>query len=190
MNAKSNTTSRGDCLKPTATALLGKPLEFINEDHMRERQICTMLDEIAGAKTPSLESATDAFRFLSKELPLHLRDEEEDLFPLLQRRCAPEDEIDKVVSRLLSDHMHAAEDTPPVITILERLGHGAGELTARERESLKAFAKHSRRHLILENAIILPFARLRLTERDLETLCLGMCQRRGIDRLSDTARLN
>ncbi len=185
MNAKSNTTSRGDCLKPTATLLLGKPLEFIHEDHLRERQICTMLDEIADAKTPSLESAADALSFLDNELPLHLRDEEEDLFPLLRRRCEPEDEIGKMISRLLSDHMHAVEDTPPVIAILERLGQGTDELTTHERESLKKFARHSRRHLILENAVILPFARLRLMQRDLETLCLGMCQRRGIDRLSE-----
>lgn len=182
MNAKSNTTSRGDCLKPTASTLLGKPLEFIHEDHLRERQICTMLDEIADTKTPSLESAADALCFLSNELPLHLWDEEEDLFPLLRRRCEPEDEIDKVISRLLSDHMHAEEDTPPVIAILEKLRRGTEELTMLERENLKKFAMHSRRHLILENAVILPFARLRLTQRDLEKLYLHMCQRRGLDR--------
>lgn len=185
MNAKSNTLSRGDCLKPTASTLLDKPLEFIHEDHLRERQICIMLDEIADDATASLESVAEVVSFLSKELPLHLKDEEEDLFPLLQERCEPEDEISKVIVKLLSDHVHAAEDTPPVIAILERLGQGANELTTNERESLKEFAGHSRRHLILENAVILPFARLRLTERDLETLCLRMCQRRGLDRLSE-----
>jgi hemerythrin-like domain-containing protein len=54
------------------------------------------------------------------------------------------------------------------------------------RTRLARFAGHARRHLILENAIILPFARLRLTRHDLETLRLRMMQRRGLDRLMET----
>lgn len=190
MNAQSNTMSRGDCLKPTANSLLGKPLEFVHEDHLRERQICTMLDDIAQSATPSPEKASEALGFLTTELPLHLKDEEEDLFPLLRRSCEPEDEISKVISRLLSDHLHAAEDTPPVIAILENLVRGTYSLNEDDRAKLKAFVGQSRRHLILENAIILPFARLRLTERDLDTLHIRMCQRRGIDRLSNTVARN
>ena len=184
MNAQSNTTLRGDCLQPTANSLLGKPLEFIHEDHLRERQICTMLDEIACNDVHSFESVAQVLSFLKNELPLHLQDEEEDLFPLLRRRCEREDEISKVIARLLSDHMHAAEDTPPVIAILEELVLEVRELTQGERAILKGFVSHSRRHLILENAVILPFARLRLTRRDLKTLYLRMCQRRGLDHLS------
>lgn len=185
MNAQSNTISRGDCLKPTATTLLEKPLEFIHEDHLRERQICTMLDEIADNDVRSSDSVAQVLSFLKNELPLHLQDEEEDLFPLLRRRCERADEISKVIARLLSDHMHAADDTPPVIAILEVLVLEVRELIEDERSILTRFANHSRRHLILENAVILPFARLRLTEHDLKTLYLRMCQRRGLDRLSD-----
>lgn len=185
MDVQTNTLSRGDCLKPTASSLLGKPLEFIHEDHLRERQICTMLEGIAQDTIPSLENARDALSFLTNELPLHLKDEEEDLFPLLRRSCDREDEISKVISRLLSDHMHAAEDTPAVIAILEDFAQANRALNEDDREKLNAFVTHARRHLILENAIILPFARLRLTEHDLRTLYIRMCQRRGIDRLTE-----
>lgn len=40
-------TSRSDCLSPTDPVLLGDPLDFIAEDHLRERQICALIDRIA-----------------------------------------------------------------------------------------------------------------------------------------------
>ncbi|WP_371054622.1 hemerythrin domain-containing protein [Rhodosalinus sp. K401] len=182
MNTHVRDLKRGDCLSPTAPQLLGNPLDFIHEDHLRERTICAQMDGLAGARTPDEEAAARVLGFLKKELPLHLEDEEEDLFPLLRRRCAREDEIGKVIDRLTSDHGHAGEDAPRVIVDLEALQAGQSDLTRDMRERLARFAAHARRHLVLENAIILPFARMRLTERDLETLRLRMMQRRGLDR--------
>lgn len=178
---------RGDCRSPTNPALLGNPLDFIHEDHLREREICAQIDALAGARTPEADAVARILGFLRTELPLHLEDEEEDLFPLLRRRCEPEDEIDKAIERLVSDHRHAGEDTPQVVADLERLGSGESELSEDMRTRLVNFAAHARRHLILENAIILPLARLRLTDHDLETLRLRMMQRRGLDRLTETA---
>lgn len=177
--------NRGEYLAPTAVAMLGKPLEFIHEDHLRERQICILIDEIAQGAKPDSDAVSAVLRFLTIELPLHLMDEEEDLFPLLRRRCEPEDKIDKVIARLLKDHGHAGEDTPQAVALLEELANEARAPTQSERDMLLAYAAHSRRHLILENAIILPFARLRLSETDLETLYIRMCQRRGLDSLKE-----
>ncbi len=176
---------RGEYLEPTAVALLGQPLAFIHEDHLRERQICTLIDEIAHGAMPETDAVSAVLCFLTIELPLHLKDEEEDLFPLLRRRCEPEDEIEKVIAKLLKDHGHADEDTPQVVAILEDLANEARAPKQGEKDMLLAYAAHSRRHLILENAIILPFARLRLTETDLETLYIRMCQRRGLKSLKD-----
>ena len=172
---------RGDCLMPTDPALLGNPLVFIHEDHLREREICTVLDRIAGAPVPDRNDVDGALAFLRNELPLHLEDEEQDLFPLLKRRCGQEDEIDKVIARLESDHQHADIDTPEVVHILGTLAPGAPALSDAGRSALRDYAAHARRHLILENAIILPFARVRLTADDLQTLRLRMQARRGIE---------
>jgi len=172
-------------LAPRAAALLGKPLEFIDEVHLRERQICALIDDIANGAIAEAESIATILSFLSHELPLHLRDEEEDLFPLLQRRCEKEDEIEKVIEKLHSDHAHAGEDTPIIVALLETLKAEMRAPDEREQDLLFAYASHSRRHLILENAIILPFARLRLTGKDLETLAKRMCQRRGLNNLRD-----
>lgn len=187
MNNQARELKRGGCLSPTNPALLSNPLDFIHEDHLREREICVQLDALASAETPDVDVAACILEFLRNELPLHLEDEEDDLFPLLRRGCEPEDEIGKVIERLASDHQHADEDTPQVIADLELLVSKAGDLTDDMRIRFATFAVHARRHLILENAIILPFARLRLTNRDLETLRLRMMQRRGLDRLMETA---
>jgi len=175
----------GSCLPPTDFALLADPLEFIAEDHLREREICAVLDRFADL-TPedAVADPGDLQRcraFLATELPLHLADEEEDLFPLMRRCCDAEDEIDRVIQRLLSDHGHAMKDTPEVLEVLQQIETRAPETA--ESLLLMTYASQARRHLILENAVILPIARLRLRESDLETLRLRMMQRRGVKRL-------
>ena len=176
---------RGDCLEPTAIVLLDKPLEVIHEDHLRARQICALIDEVARGSVPDNDTVSAIVCFVTRELPLHRKDEKEDLFPLLRRRCAPEDEIEKVIAKLLQDHRHAHEETPRIVVVLEDLAEQARAPTEDETELLLAHAAQSRRHLILENAIILPFARLRLTETDLDTLNIRMCQRRGLNSLKE-----
>ena len=89
---------------------LENPLDFIAEDHMREREVCAMIDRfVAAGGLPSAE-LNPAVDFLKVRLPEHLADEEMDLFPLMLKRCEPEDEIDKVIEKLLSDHGHAIAD--------------------------------------------------------------------------------
>lgn len=174
-----------DRLTPMAGTMLAAPLRFIHEVHLREREICASIDMIAQGSAVSGRVIKEVITFLETDLPLHLSDEEEDLFPLMRRRCDPEDEIEKVIARLRKDHLHADEDTQKIVSLLEELLETPRDLAIDEKEALSAFASHSRRHLILENAIILPFARLRLTELDLETLYVHMCKRRGIESLTE-----
>jgi len=169
---------------------LGDPLEFLHRDHLREREICALLDRIATAPEVDPEAASDVLIFLREVLPFHLADEEDDLFPLLRQRCKPEDEIDEAIERLYSDHGRAAKDTPDVITILERHLPGGAGLSDTERRVLTRYATHARRHLVLENAIILPFARLRLSEQDRDALRFRMLERRGLSRLWESSHVD
>lgn len=183
MTTKARDFKRGDRLSPTELQLLGNPIDFIHEDHMRERTICALLDTIAAADAPNPEDAIRAQEFLREELPLHLEDEEQDLFPLLQRRCVPEYDIVKTIQHLKADHALAEDETPQVIAILDLVQGATGCLSEGHRAMLSRYAGQARRHMILENAIILRFAKLRLTAGDIATLRLRMMQRRGLDRL-------
>ncbi|WP_371326969.1 hemerythrin domain-containing protein [Stappia sp. ES.058] len=145
-----------------------------------------MLERIATSEAPQGCAVTHVLGFLREELPLHLEDEEQDLFPLLRRRCDPSDEIGKAIDRLASDHRRCDVETPSIVAALARLEPGGEGLSPDERERVVAFVGHARSHLIFENAIILPFARLRLSENDLHTLTLRMRQRRGLSRPTET----
>lgn len=166
--------ARGEVADP---GRIGHPLDFIAEDHMREREICTLIDRIVDQAPIPPCDRDRLVLFLSDQLPRHLEDEETDLFPMMLRRCDPEDEIHKVIDRLTADHGHAHADAPAMLALIQA---GAAGLTRDARRRLADFARHSRRHLVLENAIILPIARARLTATDLRRMKRHMLERRGL----------
>jgi hemerythrin-like domain-containing protein len=161
------------------------PLDFITEDHMRERKVCAFIDRLAATLPVGPEERNMMVAFLNEQLPQHLADEEIDLFPLMRKRCEPEEEIDKVIDKLESDHGHALADAPAIAALIEAIQTDVIEFSASVCAQMAEFAYHARRHLNLENAIILPIARTRLTQADLETMKLHMLERRGLDRVSE-----
>ena len=75
---------------------------------------------------------------------------------------------------------------PQVRAILASCLDTGDDLTPEDRTVLTAFAGHVRRHLVAENAILLPIARARLTRADLRTLSKHMLSRRGLPELAET----
>lgn len=178
---------RGDGLSPTDPSLLATPLEFISEDHMRERQICAVIDRIAISAPFDQRAARTVLRFLNEELNAHMRDEAEDLFPLLARRCPPEDGIGQAIARIRSDQDEAVRLLPAVRAALARCLDAACALSAEDCDMLTRFAGHVRRHLVAENAILMPIARARLARRDLKALAHRMRARRGLPPVSESS---
>ena len=177
---------RGSGDTPTSPRLLANPLDFLSEDHLRERQICAVIDGLATARSPDRQAVTTVLRFLNEELNVHLRDEAEDLFPLLARRCTEEDAIENAICRIRADQDEARRLLPRLRAMLAGcLDCGAG-LTTAERAILSRFAGHMRRHLVAENAILLPIARARLTRSDLRVLSKHMRSRRGLPDFPET----
>ncbi|MFC6590021.1 hemerythrin domain-containing protein [Sulfitobacter pacificus] len=109
---------RGSGDKPTSPSLLANPLDFISEDHLRERQVCAVIDGLATADTLDRQATTTVLRFLNEELNVHLRDEAEDLFPLLARRCTEEDAIEGAINRIRADQDEAMRLLPEVRAML------------------------------------------------------------------------
>lgn len=185
MTSRTHPARRGDGLSPTDPRLIGDPLEFIAADHLRIRAMCGELDRLAGAAHVSADEAAEMLSFLTEELPLLVADEDEDLLPLLMRRSTPEDDMPRLKVRLDHEHARIVANLPEVIETFEALAGAGGEISDLMVYRLGDFAGQIRRHLILENAVMLPFARLRLTEQDLETLTRRMLARRGLDRLME-----
>lgn len=182
-NPAGKTTARGD------PGGIDKPLERIARDHLDERVVCDHLEKLAVGEKIARADLLSALRFLREDLPLHLLDEELDLFPALRQRCEPDDEIEKAIARLTSDHARADADTPKVIAVLDAQLGRKRPLSDADRQCLTDYAAQARRHLTLENAVVLPLARLRLSQEDQARMAAGMAQRRrpGIQLKDDDA---
>lgn len=176
---------RGSGDKPTHPSLLANPLDFISEDHLRERQICVVIEGLAMEDALDRQSTLGVLRFLNEELNVHLRDEAEDLFPLLARRCTEEDAIESAINRIRADQIEAIRLLPHVRATLAGCLDTGTDLTAEDRATLTRFAGRVRRHLVAENAILLPIARARLTQADLRSLSKHMRSRRGLPDIAE-----
>lgn len=186
MTGYSSEPRRGDCLSPTDLRQLGNPLDFIAEDHLRIRTMCAEIDRLRLADRVDPVEAQRVCDFLKEELPLLVADEDDDLLPLLIRRSTPDDDMRRLKARLDGEHAFVMARLPTVLSVFEALAEDGGCVAADMRPGLQEFAAQLRSHLILENAIVLPFARLRLTGDDCESLARRMLQRRGLDRLLET----
>lgn len=183
---RTETVRRGSGDAPTPPGLLGQPLDFISEDHLRERQICAVIDAIALAARLDRQAALTVLRFLNEELNVHLRDEAEDLFPLLSKRCTAEDGIESAIARIRVDQTEALRLLPEVRATFALCLDTGSDLSAEGRAILTRFVGHVRRHLVAENAILLPIARARLTRADLAILSAHMRARRGLTHRAET----
>lgn len=159
---------------------LASPLDYVFADHFRQRTLCWVIDRIADAEERDEECIGAVLHFLREEFGPHVIDEEEDLFPLLRRRAEPDDRIEEVLGELSQEHAADKLDAEAIVEgLLETTGRSC--FTKGFRDLLHRFAANERHHLIVENAIVLPLARVRLTIDDLRNLGRRMAARRGID---------
>jgi hemerythrin-like domain-containing protein len=163
---------------PPPRDLLRDPLAYIAAEHGGQRALCSLMEDLAGAAGFDRDIARAILRYLGQDFSRHVHDEENDLFPLLRDRCLPEDEIETVLGRLNAEHKdehRLAGDVAAQLT--ELLERTVPALDSTLRERLFRYARSLRRHLALENSIILPLARTRLTREDLAALSAAMRQR-------------
>ncbi len=184
---KSTTTDHRsiDGKTPTSVMLLKNPLDFIAEDHLRLRAMCAELDRLAETTTIEGTAFTGMIEYLENELPLLLADEDDDLMPRILSRAEPEDELPKLAERLDKEHSAIADHLKAVTSGFAGLAP-ATSISDKLRTSMHDLADAARRHLILENAVLLPLAKARLTEDDLHALRSAMLKRRGLEGLFAT----
>ncbi|RAK66271.1 hemerythrin domain-containing protein [Phenylobacterium kunshanense] len=164
------------------TELMTEPLDWFFAEHYRHRQFCRLVNEVALAHVFDGERVSLLVNFLRYDLPLHIIDEEQDLFPLLRRRALPEDDVENVLGLLSAEHKADAIQAAEVRRILEASleQQTAPGMEPAARKALQAFAAQELRHLALENAVVLPIARLRLTAKDLTGMSRRLAARRGL----------
>ena len=168
-------------LAPADLSLLAAPLEFIRADHDRQHALCNLMEELAEAPRLDVDKAKAVIAYLNRDMRVHVIDEEEDLYPLLRRRCRPEDDVASVLGMLSGEH---ADDRRLAAEIGEALAKVADAKTAvRDHADLRSkmlmFVEKARRHLDIENRSVLPLARKRLTDHDKTCFAQRLAARRG-----------
>ncbi len=166
--------------------LFRHPIEFLFREHDRQRMICATLMLLAHDCTADLapENAALVLGYLEHDMPLHIADEEEDLFPLLTRRCAPEDDFDEIVALLSSDHETDEKHYLALLAPLRAIVNGLRPPDPVQfAADARVFAILQLRHLGWENGTVLPLARRRLTATDRIEMGWKMAERRGISDL-------
>ena len=154
------------------------PLERISQEHLRQREVCATLDKLATPEKPDRKLAAGVLSHFNADLDRHVRDEHDDLFPMLRLRSGTGDDINNTLDRLIRKHSVSLELAVRVREIVQAMAGSDVLPNKEEAAALVEFAAHERRHLIVENAIVLPLARARLTDSDLAVLRERMAHRR------------
>jgi hemerythrin-like domain-containing protein len=173
-------------MRPASTSV--DALDMICESHLEHRETLAALDAVAAADRPSADECRRLAAALSDNLRLHMNEEEQDLFPLLRRRAAPEDGLAETLARLSTEHAALSRAGDAAVAALAALAEAP---TDADRAAVAAYVAAKRRHVMFENAVILPLARARLSPADRRALARRMAARRGIcligDRPTETA---
>jgi iron-sulfur cluster repair protein YtfE (RIC family) len=174
-------------LEPLPARLLATPLDFILADHHRHRVLCYLCEKLADAGELDTVLAALVADHIETELMDHIFDEEKDLFPLLRRRAKPEDDIEPVLAHLAGEHAGDEKCAAKIVNGLRRIiANPDKPMSTALQRTLRKFAASERRHLALENAIVIPLAKVRLTAKDQVDLSERMAARRRA-RLAGTA---
>ena len=162
--------------------MMREPLIWFFAEHFRHRKICKMLLDYSKSVILERAQIEEILRFLDFDIPLHIVDEERDLFPLLRRRCKPEDNIDKLLDDLSGDHAIDLKNCEKLTSYLDQaLNEGRGLGVRRSWvDTIKRYSKDQLQHIAIENAVILPIARIRLTRGDQRKLGRNLAKRRGL----------
>ena len=157
------------------------PIEFLFDEHDRQRVVCATLERLAEDCTggDARDNAQFVLSYLENDMPLHIADEERDLFPILKRCCGPDDGLDYIISLLSEEHEADEGYYHSLLGPLRVIASGMEQTDVQAFGHMaRTFATFHRRHLGWENGTVLPLARKRMTAADQAELGRRMAARR------------
>lgn len=160
------------------------PLDVILGDHYRMRAMLNLIQHLARNRmTPRVREilARVLLSFLQIDYERHLLDEEKCLFPLLEARLTPSDLLDPSLRQLTAEHRESRSAAAFLVEEASRLQRFPKLLPSRRfRDCAAEFAQAKQRHIAVENAVIIPLARERLSRRELQALARGLAANRSL----------
>ena len=158
-----------------------EPLALLRACHKNILAHCDRLEALVmhvdaqGIDDEARKAARDIARYFSTSALLHHRDEEEDLFPRINRQSL---KIAELIRDLKQEHARLDQLWEVTVTELKSLpGNGfSGEFLQANRD----FCTLSRQHVNRENMEFLPLAASSLSQLELTDIGESMAARRGV----------
>ncbi len=157
------------------------PIDVLDNEHADHHRLCDELETIADGLPDEIDTSLCAsmVRALRLDVPVHHRDEEDVLFPMLAARALPEDGIADILQQLNFEHAADESFATELLDHLEVMAAGGRpDNPDMVGYMLRGFFEGYRRHLVWEQSVILPLARRRLSQEDMRELADRMIDRR------------
>lgn len=159
--------------------LLADPIGFLRTELYRQRVACNTLETLADstANGDVMADAERVSRYIVEDLPLHISDLEECLFPLLRRLSASEDTVEHAIAQYRGAQEAIDGPVGRLVSILCEVARGAAA-PSDFRAIAQTVVERWRNDLTAEADRILPLAEQRMTQADLASLGEAMLLRR------------
>lgn len=168
----------GNATAPTFDA----PLEMLRACHSRIMAQCSTLTKLLqylpehGCDAQARQAAQAILRYFNTAGQYHHQDEEMDLFPLLL--STPSTEAHDLVMRLIGQHHDMESAWLRLHPMLQAIAEGTADKL--EEKAVVNFILLYDRHIVLENAQLLPLAAELLSDQASSVLGNKMAARRGV----------
>jgi hemerythrin-like domain-containing protein len=160
-----------------------EPLALLRACHEKMLAHCERLEKLIahidtrGVDDTARRAVRDITRYFSTGARQHHRDEEEDLFPRLNRQSL---KIAELIHKLKQEHQ-------ALDALWQEIAAGLGQLPEdgyndNFRQKVATFCQGTRAHIQLENLEFLPLAASSLSRLELDEIGESMAQRRGVRR--------
>ena len=177
-----NFTIDGDLQKGSNILLLGgNPIDVIEYEHSLQKKLCTLLEQIADGLPDMVDPklCKVCLRILKTDMRIHIKDEEQGLFPLLEKRAKPCDNMCQILSCLAMEHATDESFADELQESLDLLSQKQSVPNPNMTGyMLRCFFECYKRHLIWEDVVVIPLARKLLNHEDLERLSTKMVEHR------------
>lgn len=167
-------------LEPLPENLFRHPLEYIRADHFRQETLSRLLSEANGLATSMPDETREILLlFLDRELPRHMNDEDEDLFPMISTHCTQDSPVHPLVELLKDMHGRLNDMRVEMTGELRAAPQGIdAPVSRRFWRTARGFGELLHWSIAIEDRVILPSAGNCLATKDLDTLGQSMAARR------------
>jgi hypothetical protein len=144
------------------------PIDRLVGMRMILQAFCAVIRSLSNASPPLFRAlAPGIAHFLSNDFINIVTEEQEGLLVYLRQRLMLGDELDTLINHLNDEHRQDCEQARLLGGRCREFASGTEVDWPDLLEALSAFAEQQRRHLVWEDATILPIARERLQPDDL-----------------------